>query len=295
MKETSGYDVKHGAGWTGNVEKIRNENGRCIVSVIRGGNVIDFVYPDAFKAFSEGGVFSFVRQEVLDLAAAEMRKTSLKAAPQKENFLMKCDNRGIFYIGDYIRRDKRPLYYDTASVSFSEELIALKSGNRERIEQFALTLVKWLILLIFSEPVKKNLLLVAVPPANASETVFPLAGVIKSACEEIAGEKCCGTDLFPGYNVLDGSDRLRREISIDCGTDAEKILPADDIRFRSLSFDTGWLDDYRREGMTVVILDAITTRGDTLAGCKKRLISCGFEENDIKCLAFGRTKMFLSD
>ena len=244
---------------------------------------------NVFKKIFENSEKSEEKIEIEENSKHEKHKTiskKLKNPSISKLKLYHADLTDIYFIYDYIKSEIRKGYIKNNEklspkvkeiVKLDEKLIDYKYHNKQK-KFFTEELLEAMKLIYDSYFKDKNgIALFAVPPSEKDKDPQTKKSI------DIIEDWLNNGKIVIDFKVYNESKTLKRTITVESSKEGN----------RSVEKHENSIEFYREEEMPsdigIIILDDITTSGNTMYACKKILIKSGLDEEDIIPLAIART------
>lgn len=220
------------------------------------------------------------------------RTTSLSLADEDINNLVldvnliktKKTRFGVYYLGKYIPEDKRD-DYNFNDVNFSKSLIGFKNGNENDVDLFTQDLMEF-ISNISNEKFenKSQLALIAVPSSKAhkiNSSIKKSIDIIEESYQkgELESEFNCDKEIINCKNLLkrvtDVPTAHKGEGRATCSQHIESMKCMK--------------EKLPNKNIVYIVLDDITTTGNTMMACNELLLDAGVKNENIYNIALGAT------
>ena len=262
-------------------KKIEEETEKTNLNEINKKNV--------FKKIFENSEKSEEKIEIEENSKHEKHKTiskKLKIPPISKLKIYHSDLTDIYFIYDYIKSEIRKGYIKNNEklspkvkeiVKLDEKLIDYKYHNKQKkfFTEELLEAIKLIFDSYFAD--KKGIALFAVPPSEKDKDPQTKKSI------DIIEDWLNDGKIVIDFKVYNESKTLKRTITVESSKEGN----------RSVEKHENSIEFYREEEMPsdigIIILDDITTSGNTMYACKKILIKSGLDEEDIIPLAIART------
>lgn len=192
---------------------------------------------------------------------------------------------GVYYMNDYVPEDKR-LYYDKELVDFSKRLIGFKSDKDEySINLFSQDLIKFIKLL--SQNKFNNfskLALIAVPSSKVNKTKNSMKKSI-DLIEKWYDNGDLKSDFDFDKEIINYKNLLKRVKDVPTAHKGEGRASCEE-HIESIECMENQLSN---DDIAYLILDDITTTGDTMKACNEILLENGVNSKNIFNIAIGAT------
>lgn len=170
----------------------------------------------------------------------------------------KCDDRGHYYLNDYVPYRNPDYSRNPAFTTFSGSILDLKQDKLRSEGVFFSPL---------NQIIKPRVPIVTVPSHDPDKTDSSLRKLARKLASE---------------NRIDATNCLQR---------TSKIISLHGGGDRSMEVQLGSIKVIKNEivkGRHVLLLDDVTTSGNTLNACQQLLLEAG--ASGVTCLAIGKTK-----
>ena len=192
---------------------------------------------------------------------------------------------GVYYIDEYVPPKKQDLH-DEHHNNFSRQLLGFKNGNNDLINLFTKDIVEFISKLSNQniDNSKSKLALIAVPSSKTYKTNNSIKKTI-DIIEEFFKQGTLKSDFNLNKDIVNYKDLLKRK----------KDVPTAHLGEGRASFDEHIdsieciQDNLSNKDTVYIILDDITTTGNSMRACNQILSNNGVKEENIINIALGAT------
>ena len=262
-------------------KKIEEETEKTNLNEINKKNVFKKIFENSEKIEEKIEIEENSKHEKHKTISKKLKNPSISKLK-----LYHADLTDIYFIYDYIKSEIRKGYIKNNEklspkvkeiVKLDEKLIDYKYHNKQKkfFTEELLDAIKLIYNSYFKD--KKAIALFAVPPSEKDKEPQTKKSV------DMIEDWLNDGKIVIDFKVYNESKTLKRTKTVESSKEGE----------RSVEKHENSIEFYRKEEMPsdigLIILDDITTSGNTMYACKKILIKSGLDEEDIIPLAIART------